>query len=243
MELQENSDIDADVIDEDGEPSRWDGLQTRIASAIVMAIALLGVLWQGGWLFIMLILFACIIMVKEWNSLTKDDGPGWHLAGMFYAAVPCASLIWLRDLSLTNSPDAGLYAVLYLFLIIWATDIGAYFAGRQIGGPKLAPAISPGKTWAGLGGGILAAAAIGGVCSSFTPFPGSFLACLIMGAFLAVLAQGGDLFESWMKRRVGKKDSGTLIPGHGGLLDRVDGLTFTTPFFAFALALSGILYA
>ncbi|MFW0777389.1 MAG: phosphatidate cytidylyltransferase [Rickettsiales bacterium] len=243
MEPLENDDIDVEIINEEVEPSRWSGLQTRIISAAIMAVVLLGVLWQGGWLFTMLILLACMIMVKEWNGLTKDDGPGWHLAGMFYAAVPCASLIWLRNLSLELSADAGLYVVLYLFLIIWATDIGAYFAGRQIGGPKLAPAISPGKTWAGLGGGVLAAAAVGGICSSFTPFPGSFLACLIMGAFLAVLAQCGDLFESWMKRRVGIKDSGTLIPGHGGLLDRVDGLTFTTPFFAFALALSGILYS
>ncbi len=129
--------------------------------------------------------------------------------------------------------------VLFALLVVWATDIGAYFAGRRIGGAKLAPAISPNKTWAGLGGGIVAAAIAGGACSTFTPYPPSLIAGMDVGIALAIIAQGGDLFESWLKRRVGAKDSGALIPGHGGLLDRIDGLTFTLPVFALLVYLSG----
>lgn len=225
------------------EPSaapRWAELKVRAISGVILALLLLYVVWQGGWLFHLFMLLAAMLMVKEWNSLTESDGPGWRVAGMFYAAVPCASLIWLREHDFASDLQGGAHTALYLFFVVWATDIGAYFAGRQIGGPKLAPAISPGKTWAGLGGGIVAAMLIGGAAHSFTPFPQSLWLCMVMGAVLAVVAQAGDLFESWLKRRAGVKDSGTLIPGHGGLLDRIDGLTFSAPIFAWALAIAGI---
>jgi len=220
--------------------SRWSGLKTRIISGVILALLLLGVVWQGGWIFYLLVLMVASIMVKEWNGLTERDGPGWHLAGMFYAAVPCASLIWLRTLTFESDLHGGAHVVLFVFFLVWATDIGAYFAGRQFGGPKLAPTISPNKTWAGLGGGMLAAAIVGIVCHTFTPFPATIGMCILIGPLIAIVAQTGDLFESWMKRRAGVKDSGTLIPGHGGLLDRIDGLVFAIPVFAWALALSGI---
>jgi phosphatidate cytidylyltransferase len=133
--------------------------------------------------------------------------------GFLYVGIPTFALIvieWARyDI------------VFWLMLVTWATDICAYFAGRGIGGPKLAPSISPKKTWAGLGGGVLGALLVGGLAAwAFdleTPF-------LYLGAPMAVLAQLGDLYESWVKRRAGVKDSSNLIPGHGGLLDRLDGL-------------------
>lgn len=135
-------------------------------------------------------------------------------AGLLYAGLPALSLVYLRD------EPHGLWLALWTLAVVWATDIGAYFAGRAIGGPKLAPAISPAKTWSGLGGGIVAALLVGAVIATRADAP----RLLLLGAPMAVLAQAGDLFESWLKRRAGVKDSGALLPGHGGVLDRLDGL-------------------
>jgi phosphatidate cytidylyltransferase len=135
---------------------------------------------------------------------------GW---GFVYIAVPAFALLVLSWVY------AGL--VFWVMVVTWATDIFAYFAGRAIGGPKLAPRLSPNKTWAGLIGGMIGAGLAGwGIAWLFDlgqPF-------VWIGAPMAVLAQGGDLYESWVKRRAGVKDSGTILPGHGGVLDRLDGL-------------------
>lgn len=211
--------------------ARWAGLKLRVISALVMLTLVLFAILAGGIWFILLVLLAAVQMIREWDYLTDHQPPLWKLAGLGYVAIPCATLIWLRETHLESSPNAGMLMVLYLMFAVWATDIGAYFAGRRIGGPKLAPAISPNKTWAGLAGGMAAAAAIGGVCASFTPYPLSFSGCIFMGAVIALVAQAGDLFESWLKRRAGVKDSGMLIPGHGGLLDRVDGLIAAAPVY------------
>ena len=192
-------------------------------------------LWAGGWWFTLLVVACAIIMIREWDALTADDHPLAKCIGVFYVGVPCASLIWMRNLSFPDAPNGGIALVVFVILIVVATDIGAYFTGRRVGGPKLAPRISPSKTWAGLGGGIVCAAIAGAIGSVFSPYPPSAFAGLDLGILLALIAQGGDLFESWLKRRVGVKDSGTLIPGHGGLLDRVDGMIFTLPVFALFL--------
>jgi phosphatidate cytidylyltransferase len=220
--------------------SRFSELQTRAMYGGAMAAGVLFVLWAGGWLFTLLVIVAGLQAFREWEGLTDKQHYYWKLAGLAYIAVPCASLIWLREVNFIARPGAGGWLVLYALLVVAATDIGAYFAGRRIGGPKLAPVISPNKTWAGLGGGALAAGIIGGVCTAFTPFPASFLGCVGLAAFLAVISQLGDLFESWLKRRVGVKDSGTLIPGHGGLLDRIDGYMFALPVMAWLVWLSGM---
>ncbi|MDQ8754834.1 phosphatidate cytidylyltransferase [Sphingosinicella sp. LHD-64] len=135
--------------------------------------------------------------------------------GFFYIAVPAFDLLVLGW--------AWYGLVFWAMIVTWATDIGAYFAGRAIGGPKLAPRISPNKTWAGLFGGIVAAAVAGWLVAGLEIFALG-APFLWLGAPMAVLAQAGDLYESWEKRRAGVKDSGTLLPGHGGVLDRVDGL-------------------
>ncbi|MGE0753958.1 MAG: phosphatidate cytidylyltransferase [Alphaproteobacteria bacterium] len=213
-------------------PSKWSGLPVRIASAVVLAALFIMLLKTGGWLFNWFVFMAAMMMIREWNNLTDKEEAFLRLAGMFYVSIPCASLVWLRGL------HNGMELVLYVMGCVVATDIGAYFAGRQFGQHKLAPAISPGKTWEGLGGGMLAAGIVGGIAQLLTYFPASIAGGVLLGMTLAVVAQCGDLFESWIKRRAGVKDSGTLIPGHGGLLDRIDGLIFTLPLFALMAALA-----
>jgi phosphatidate cytidylyltransferase len=157
--------------------------------------------------------------------------PGWTALGVGYVGLPALALLWLRGV-----PELGLALLVWLLVVVWTTDTAAYFAGRTIGGPRLAPAISPSKTWAGLCGGMLGAA-LTGALAAWLLGSGRLLLAAGLGALLALVAQLGDLFESGFKRAAGVKDSGTLIPGHGGLLDRVDGLLFAAP----ALALLGLI--
>jgi phosphatidate cytidylyltransferase len=119
-------------------------------------------------------------------------------------------------------------------IVTWSTDSFAYFAGRSIGGPKLAPRISPSKTWSGLAGGVIGAAVLGWLAASWFELGSPFL---YIGGLMGVIAQAGDLYESWMKRRAGVKDSGSILPGHGGALDRLDG------FLPVILATLGLLMA
>jgi len=148
--------------------------------------------------------------------------PTWSALGVLYTVGPLACLVWLR--MATVHP---IYTVLWLLCVVWATDTAALVAGRLIGGPPLAPKISPRKTWAGLIGGAAAAAAVGFGAGRLDPSFSS-LALMALSAILAVVAQLGDLTESAFKRRFGVKDSSQLIPGQGGVLDRVDGLVFAT---------------
>jgi phosphatidate cytidylyltransferase len=143
--------------------------------------------------------------------LTLSGRLGW---GLLYAVIPAVGLVYLRE-------QQGFALALWTLAVVWATDIGAYFAGRAIGGPKLAPRLSPNKTWAGLIGGMAAAALVGAAIAGGAGLP---VRLLWLGGVMAVFAQGGDLFESWLKRRAGVKDSGAILPGHGGVLDRLDGL-------------------
>lgn len=216
---------------------RWKGLQQRTQSAIIMAVPALLAVAIGGFVFAAFIIVAAILMSREWDNLTAAMEPQLRYAGLAYIAIPCAALIWLRGVPATEEMYGGGAMVLFLLLTVWATDIGAYFAGRTIGGPKLAPAISPNKTWAGLGGGAIAAALVGMLMSAFTPYPATISSAFFASVIIAFISQTGDLFESWLKRRAGVKDSGDLIPGHGGLLDRVDGLMFAAPVYAFLVML------
>ena len=135
------------------------------------------------------------------------------IGGTFYVGIPAfalLSLAWVWEL-----------LVFWVFIVTWATDILAYFAGRTIGGPKLAPRISPNKTWAGLAGGVAGAALLGWLTARYFEMEPIFH---WLGGPMGLIAQAGDLYESWVKRRAGVKDSGTILPGHGGVLDRLDGL-------------------
>jgi phosphatidate cytidylyltransferase len=147
--------------------------------------------------------------------------------GAAYVGLPVLALMLLREW-----PD-GLLLAFWAMALVWATDIGAYFAGRAIGGPKLMPAVSPNKTWAGLGGGVLGAGLFALALTSWgLPWP-----LVAATPVLAVLAQAGDLYESWLKRRAGVKDSSNILPGHGGVLDRLDGLVPVAPVAALLVLL------
>ncbi len=143
--------------------------------------------------------------------------PGWAALGTAWIALPCLACLWLAA-----ERPGGRAAMLWLFATVWATDTAAYLAGRGIGGPLLAPLVSPKKTWSGAVGGLLGAAVVGWASARLAG--GSVAVVVAAGLVLSVAAQLGDLAESFAKRRFGVKDSGALIPGHGGLLDRLDGM-------------------
>lgn len=140
--------------------------------------------------------------------------------GVFYIGWPALVLIWLRD------TQDGLYWVFFVFLIVWAADSAAYLVGKLVGGPKLWRKYSPNKTWSGFAGGMIAGMLTSGTLADLTGLFKSNTVALLVGLLVALATMGGDLWESMLKRRYGVKDSGDLIPGHGGLLDRVDGLMF-----------------
>lgn len=141
--------------------------------------------------------------------------------GVLYAGLPVLSLLALRE-----QDPKGLLYTFWAMALVWACDSGAYFAGRAIGGPKLAPQISPNKTWAGFIGGVVSAGLFAGLLSYWFSLP---LVLTVATPLLAALAQMGDLFESHLKRLAGVKDSGNLLPGHGGIMDRLDGLVVVAP--------------
>jgi len=205
-------------------------LLVRFVSAIAMAIAASAALWFGGAIWIAFVVLAGGIVMWEYNMLVRGfkltplAEIAWLVCGAAYVGTAAVAVVQVRL-------AYDMVTVLAAFLLpIVAVDVGAYFAGRTIGGPKIAPSISPSKTWAGLGGGALAAAVVAlGVFASgllrgspgLEPF-GIGLA-IVVGILIAVVAQAGDFFESWMKRRAKVKDSSNLIPGHGGAFDRLDG--------------------
>lgn len=207
-------------------------LVVRTASALVLAPIAVFCVWTGGIAYLALITLALIIGLYEWIKLTRFGVLG--VLGVIYLTVNLAAFIWLRA-----TPEIGRELTFYVLLSVWAVDIGAYFAGRLIGGPKLAPKFSPSKTWAGLFGGMVSAALIGYAWAYVAGARTPELALLI-GAVISVVAQIGDIMESALKRRAGAKDSGTIIPGHGGVLDRIDGLLLAVPFFVLFHLLVGI---
>jgi len=178
--------------------------------------ALAAVYFGSPW-FDVLVIVGAMVLAWEWFGLCGRRAV-WLMFGAGYIVASVWALIHLR-----NDPDLGAVTVFWLFAMVWAVDTGAYAAGRVIGGPKLTPRISPNKTWAGLGGGVLFAAVVGAVTALVLERQSVIPLALVSGA-LGIVSQGGDLLESWVKRRFDKKDSGTIIPGHGGLFDRVDGL-------------------
>lgn len=191
-------------------------LRLRIVSGIALAAVALIAAWAGGVPFFLFWLVAAGGIFFEWWKLTGAN-VGWKFPGLLYAAIAFAAPVVLRA-----DAELGLAAVLWLFAIVWVSDVMAYVCGRLIGGPKLWPRVSPKKTWSGfLGGTAFSVAAATGVAAAFgVP---KLVPVAVVGLIAAVLSQGGDLFESSLKRHFGVKDSGKLIPGHGGLMDRLDG--------------------
>lgn len=211
------------------------GIRT-LSSVAMMSVAIIAI-WLGGYAFMGLVIAVGLGVFFEFTKLVLGFAHSpqarilWLLGGLTYVGLACFSLI------LFSAPFFGMTPAILLIAGVIGTDIGAYFAGRSIGGAKIAPRISPSKTWSGLFGGMIGAGLMMvAIQAGIYAFRGGnagdgdvYLAygwarLMLTGAALAVVAQMGDFFESWMKRRAGVKDSGRLIPGHGGLFDRTDGL-------------------
>jgi phosphatidate cytidylyltransferase len=203
-------------------------LGIRTLSGVVMMAVAIAAIWYGGYAFMALVILVGLGVYWEFSKLalgfTQNAGAraAWLLGGLVYVGLACFTLL------LFSAPFFGKVVTIVLIAGVIGTDIGAYFAGRAVGGPKIAPKISPSKTWSGLVGGMIGAGLL--MISAQKAFnlnhmlAYSPLLTMVTGAGMAIVAQAGDFFESWMKRRAGVKDSGRLIPGHGGLFDRTDGL-------------------
>lgn len=195
-------------------------LPIRLASALVLVAIAGTALWFGGIAVLLLLGAGGALLLAEWLAIAKKMMVAGPLRHLLMLAAPIATLAAVLGLWIIRD-QLGFAAALWAFAMVWATDIGAYFAGRAFGGARLAPSISPSKTWSGLFGGMAAALVVGASLGDRAGIEG---VPLWIGAPLGLLAQLGDLFQSWMKRRAGVKDSGRIIPGHGGVFDRVDGL-------------------
>ena len=208
-----------------GKGARWTDLRKRTGAALVLAVPWLVILWYGGIVFDVTIGAVTILLWAEWAQLCHRGGSGLLLvSGLAWITLAAAALVALR-----TDPSAGRANVMFVVLLVWATDIGAYTAGRAVGGPRLAPRISPGKTWSGAAGGLLAAV-VAGILVAAAQGPAPRLpAAAAVAAFLSIIGQAGDLLESLAKRHFGVKDSGNLIPGHGGALDRLDATLAVLP--------------
>lgn len=179
----------------------------------------------------LLVLGAALLALGAWRSEARGD---WLAGGSLYVGIAAIAVVWLRE----DRPD-GIFAVLLVLLVVWASDIGAYLFGRLIGGPKLAPRLSPKKTWAGALGGLALAIVVGILMAAEFGAP-SWVKLCVVAILLSLASQSGDLAESAFKRRFGVKDSGAIIPGHGGILDRLDGMLVAAPVAAIvALAWPG----
>jgi phosphatidate cytidylyltransferase len=164
-------------------------------------------------------------------ALARDERALWVAAG-----IPYAGSLAVAPAVLRADGNYGFVAIIFLFTVVWMTDIVSYFVGRAVGGPKLAPSVSPKKTWSGAIGGLLAAACAVVLLAKLTGLA-QWFAIAVLGIVLSLIAQAGDFFESFLKRRFGVKDSSRIIPGHGGLMDRLDGFIAAT----FAATLLGVL--
>lgn len=203
-----------------------DYLRTRFISAIVLIPVAVFIIYSSKIVFTIFIIAMAILMAFEWITIvkTEEETNMWRILGLIYIILPSGSLVYIRNA--TNGADI----VLWLFLVVWATDIAGLVVGKTVKGPKLAPSISPNKTWSGLIGGVLASMFVGLLSSVI--FKESALFFIILSGILAVVEQAGDLLESKFKRTFNVKDSGNIIPGHGGIMDRVDGLTLAVPIVA-----------
>ena len=211
------------------------GIRT-LSSVAMMSVAVIAI-WVGGYAFMGLVIAVGLGVFFEFSKLVLGFAQSvsaralWLLGGVAYVGIACFTLL------VFSAPFFGMTPAIMLIAGVIGTDVGAYFAGRSLGGPKIAPRISPSKTWSGLFGGMLGAGLMmvaiqaalyasrgGNVGDGDVYLAYGWFRLMLTGAALAVVAQMGDFFESWMKRRAGVKDSGRLIPGHGGLFDRTDGL-------------------
>lgn len=203
---------------------------TFFITAIAIAAALAAqVLWPHAY-YSWAILGFCAVAAAAFAA-TRGQPALWHGLGPLYIGTALLCLLLLRGL------PHGPWVIVGMFVAIWATDTGALIVGNLVGGPRLWPVLSPNKTWAGTLGGIAVAAIVEAACVGF--FGGNAMLGGVLGAAIGLVAVGGDLFESAMKRKFQRKDSGGLIPGHGGMLDRIDSTLFVAPVLALIVMITG----
>jgi phosphatidate cytidylyltransferase len=204
----------------------------QIAGWLLAAVALIALaLGIDAWLLLSAALGGSVLL---WIHARIAGEGGWLWLALPYATIPAAALALLR-----GADTAGIWAMLFLFAVVWATDIFAFFVGRAVGGPKLAPSISPGKTWSGAIGGTVCGVIAGAAVAWFAAPPVGIAPMALIALAMSVIGQAGDLFESGVKRRFGVKDSSALIPGHGGVMDRVDALVVAAAALYVVGALAG----
>jgi phosphatidate cytidylyltransferase len=208
--------------------------QRVISSCVIVPLTLL-IIYLGMIPFILFVVFLLAVALHEWMAMAdKSKKPRKDkIIGLAYLSMGLGAFLVLRQLPV----DFAAQKTLAVIFMIWAADTGAFAAGKTIGGKKLCPLISPGKTWAGLIGGLLAGGFTALVFFLVFGFYGTALVAFFMGVIIACAAQAGDLIISIFKRRVGVKDTGTIIPGHGGILDRIDSLLLAAPVYLMCLHL------
>lgn len=221
-------------------------LALRVVSSLILAPLALGLAYWGGWPFAIFWTVAAAIVLIEWMMLVIGRNPLalfpwsgsqwlWALCGVIYAGALLAATLILR-----GETSLGFVAIVFVFAVVWGSDILAYFVGRAVGGPKLMPRVSPSKTWSGAAGGTLASIILGVLVAKFAGL-GSLGAIALIALILSVISQAGDLIESALKRHFHVKDSSSFLPGHGGLMDRLDGyLTAVVAAALIGLARGGI---
>ncbi len=213
--------------------TKVEGLTNQVVAIGALLLVLLKTAQNPEWAYhiYFIALTLGLVILSYVYSMMKMRDMAWITLGIFYVLLPLLALLWIRE----QLPDEDArFIVFWIFLLVWGTDIGGYFAGKTFGGPKLAPNVSPNKTWSGLMGGMVLAGLLSQLVWGI--FALSRIELFAASAGLAVFAQAGDLIESAIKRRFDVKDSGGIIPGHGGILDRVDGLGPVAAILAIALS-------
>lgn len=207
--------------------------QQRALSSLVIVPVFIISIYCGGILFFLLMGALLSVSFNEWMAMAEKSKAVYKLSvlGSVYLAIGLGSFLITRLLPVQ---DANLYA-LFLIFMIWACDTGAYFSGKLIGGPKMCPTISPGKTWAGLIGGVLSSGLVAFVLHYNFSLYYNYSVAFFLGMMIACVGQVGDVSISYFKRKIGVKDTGTIIPGHGGVLDRIDSLLLAAPVYLICL--------
>ncbi len=195
--------------------------RTRVLSALVLAPVAFGAAWFGGWAFAAFWILAAAAVLYEWTKIVLANLSGTSRAAWLVAGAAYAFLMGWSPIVLRNDPQFGFAVIVFLFAVVWTTDILGYFGGRAFGGPKLAAAISPSKTWSGAIAGTLGAAIASALAAATLGV--RVLPVIGIGVVLSLFSQAGDLAESAFKRKFRTKDASNLIPGHGGVMDRLDG--------------------
>ena len=210
---------------------KFKNLLLRIVSALLLIPVVIYIIYSGIEIFYAAVIFISILMAVEWRSIIRKQKTKriiWQSGAVLYICVFAISLLWIRY----NENNGNI--LLWFFVTVWLADTGGFIFGKIIGGPKLIPKISPSKTWAGLVGLILASLMSGIIFFHYLGVK-DFYSFVGTTVLLGVISQLGDWLESWIKRKAGIKDSGKLLPGHGGILDRVDSLVLSAPFLMLLL--------